>query len=777
MNTTARFISAMPSAARTIWLAQSVPNQVVAFRSEFDLAEAVAAPFVLIAAGSDFILWCNGVEAGRGQYPDFPDNKSFSRIALPRLGPGRNLLAVLAYHTGDDFFTHMNTPAGIVAAVCSGDEILAVTGTGWRAAEHTGWRAGLMPRRSLQSCFTSEFDARRFPGSWHLPGFDASQWPFAVAHDSWTCRGERPVPSCRVGRFVPGIPVRRSRFRLPALPDPQRTPAEEMSLAQYDPQEATDGVAVIFDLKHEQAGFIRFEVTAPAGTVIDYAHGEHLDDGMVRLYINGRNFADRYFCQEGLNRHELVFHRVGARYLQLNIHTEHPEAVTVHAAGIAPWIYPFPKTAEFASDDPSGRPMREVSQRTMELCLHEHYEDCPWREQSLFAYDARNQALFGYHLWGNYEYARSNFALFAESFRYRSDHWMMMCAPMTFPRTIPVFSFVWAAAAWENYLYSGDRSLFECHAPMLETLIAAAIQRYDPATGLFHTGTTPEQWNFYEASPGLDQYGCGGDEFHAGYNLYFIELLECCGKLFSGRVADGCLRQAGELRRAVNTAFWDPERRAYAARSVAGRRSGEFHEHIQFLAFHTGTAAGERASQLLETLRHGGLHPVTLSVLPYMLRGLMPLSPEARCYAAEKLHATYAAMLAQGADTWWESELGAKDCAGAGSLCHAWSCLPVYYQSAIQLGVTPLEPGFRRFEVRPYADARTGRAAGTVPTPHGEIQVSWRRENAGLSLEVSHPAGLACTVAAYAECPVLRSEVTVRGGAAVLQPAENFSSK
>ena len=36
-------------------------------------------------------------------------------------------------------------------------------------------------------------------------------------------------------------------------------------------------------------------------------------------------------------------------------------------------------------------------------------------------------------------------------------------------------------------------------------------------------------------------------------------------------------------------------------------------------------------------------------------------------------------MLREGATTFWEIIIGADDFADAGSLCHGWSALPVYY--------------------------------------------------------------------------------------------------
>ena len=40
-------------------------------------------------------------------------------------------------------------------------------------------------------------------------------------------------------------------------------------------------------------------------------------------------------------------------------------------------------------------------------------------------------------------------------------------------------------------------------------------------------------------------------------------------------------------------------------------------------------------------------------------------------------------MLDAGSDTVWETILGEADFNGAGSLCHGWSALPVYYYEVL----------------------------------------------------------------------------------------------
>jgi hypothetical protein len=67
------------------------------------------------------------------------------------------------------------------------------------------------------------------------------------------------------------------------------------------------------------------------------------------------------------------------------------------------------------------------------------------------------------------------------------------------------------------------------------------------------------------------------------------------------------------------------------------------------------------------------------------------------------------------------------------SYSHGWSAAPTYLMQAYILGVRPIEPGFRRFLVKPWlADLKW--CEGSVPTPHGAIRLSWKR-SAGDGIE------------------------------------------
>ena len=59
---------------------------------------------------------------------------------------------------------------------------------------------------------------------------------------------------------------------------------------------------------------------------------------------------------------------------------------------------------------------------------------------------------------------------------------------------------------------------------------------------------------------------------------------------------------------------------------------------------------------------------------------------------------------------------------------------------AFILGVKPLTPGFRTFEVAPRA-ADLEWVEGAVPTPQGDIAVSWKRSKRGAVCTITVPPG------------------------------------
>ena len=109
---------------------------------------------------------------------------------------------------------------------------------------------------------------------------------------------------------------------------------------------------------------------------------------------------------------------------------------------------------------------------------------------------------------------------------------------------------------------------------------------------------------------------------------------------------------------------------------------GRYFELLNAYAVLTETATGERAARICEKLVSADSDKVecTLSMLAFKYDALLKVDKEKYAkYVLEDIDRKYAYMLDNGATSFWETMLGSSDFGGAGSLCHGWSALPVYY--------------------------------------------------------------------------------------------------
>jgi len=111
----------------------------------------------------------------------------------------------------------------------------------------------------------------------------------------------------------------------------------------------------------------------------------------------------------------------------------------------------------------------------------------------------------------------------------------------------------------------------------------------------------------------------------------------------------------------------------------------------------------------------------------------------------ERVNTYWGAMLDCGATTFWEAydaaQKGDEAYAFYGrpfakSLCHAWSSGPAAFLPSEILGLRPIADGWARFTVEPRLGSLQW-ACATVPTPHGDIEVSIESHRMTLRL----PAG------------------------------------
>jgi len=316
--------------------------------------------------------------------------------------------------------------------------------------------------------------------------------------------------------------------------------------------------------------------------------------------------------------------------------------------------------------------------RTLRLCMHEHYEDCPWREQAMYALDSRNQMLCGYFAFGEYEFARASLELMCNA--PRPDGFMPICFPSDFELKIPSFSLYFLMQMREYAEHSGDLSLYKKYEADLTELLGNFLSRFE--NGLspnFYDDKT--FWNFYEWADGLS------GEIFGEENKRFDLILNCLISLAVQNI--DCMRKVSDkpelyrevarnLNARINETFYVPQKGIYRDFSD----SEHYSEFGNALAVLCGAATGERARAVAEKLaaKSGELVEASLSTAPFVYDALISADKGVYAeYVLKDIDEKYSFMLSRGATSVWETLAGESGFGGAGSLCHGWSAMPIYY--------------------------------------------------------------------------------------------------
>ncbi len=719
--------------ANWIWIDKKADiHQFVRFRKKINIAKNGTYKF-RISAETNFTAFCDGKEFLRGQYSDFPWHKTYTGYDLELLA-GEHLIAIEVYYCGEDFLTSWSS--GQPALYCEIDGICQ-SDTTWKCQFANAYLRDRIDKITVQLGFVVTYDAAA-DEDFASPDFDDSHWQNAVKVEKNVKLSPRPVPSMLRSDYIDGKIVNQGFFQRELPENKDISYALTVENDTYDTNSG-NGFYKIFDVGCERSGLIVLECDAlRSGICIDISHGEHINNSnRVHNRVVTRNYTDRYFTGEGHQRF-ILHRRAGCRYIQLNILAKEEDFKFIKC-GMEEENLPLPETADFQCDDAVTMKMRENSIRTLRCCMHEHYEDCPLREQSLYAYDSRNQIMFGYYLWGNYEYAAQNWHLLAEGVK--DDGFLYLTAPSKYGPPISNFSVVFVTAMLEHYMYYGEKTLFDSLKNTADGIVKVCTEHIDEKSGLFMTSHIEGMWHFYEWRPGL-QGECKNEppygkedclpKLESVYNLYLIEMFKALHELTG---EEKYLELAESQRAALFNTFYDRQKKCMITRFGDDR----LHGIVQVLAIIHKVVPEEDVDQLLERVYNGEFISVSISSMRYYLELLMSRGGKFREMADALINDTFSVMLKNNSTTMWETDKGAEDFNGAGSMCHGWSALPIYYYYRYLLGVAPSEPGFKKFSVDIYPMAKYGDISGEVVTPHGKIQIAYDRNCE--SLTVSAPCG------------------------------------
>ncbi|MCL2518322.1 MAG: family 78 glycoside hydrolase catalytic domain [Oscillospiraceae bacterium] len=647
---------------------------------------------IYISADMQYAVHINDVFVNSGQYADFPEYKVYDEVNINKyLHTGSNNLMITGYWQGEDSFQYRKEPAGLIFIVKSNDKIILTSSENTMTALNSAYTNGVIERVSGQLSFSFRYNCLKADEKIGLKNADVQDKSLVLY--------PRPIKKLDIlddiptvltvhGDFTDLYPVDadmglRVQYSSLAI----KEPIYNRKLPSAEGIQLNDSFAII-DIGSENTGFLKLDIELPQDCEILLAWGEHLEDLRVRASVGGRCFTASYYGKAGRNKFMHPFKRAGLRYLQIHVYAP---SFKLYYAGIQPTLYPLHMNL-FKCADHLHNKIYEASLRTLHMCMHEHYEDCPWREQALYSMDSRNQMLCGYYTFNEYKFARASLHLFALSIR--EDGLLDICSPARCPFTIPSFTAIYLTQLSEYLEFSKDIDFIREVLDVAKKVADQFVSRIND-TGLIPRLPTPEYWNFYEWQDGLTGYMNGPKTdkiiydapLNAIVSMGLRSMAFMCKSCGDTETADYYFGMHRKLNAAMDKIYWNGEKGAYASFYEPDVGISHYCEFVQSVIIYADACDDAKLDVVLEHLTDGSLIPVTISHSIFKYDALMKRPEKYARFVFNQVAEFWSYMLYNGATTFWETIDGAAAFGNAGSLCHGWSAVPacLYLKYAMNL--------------------------------------------------------------------------------------------
>ncbi len=561
--------------------------------------------------------------------------------------------------------------------------------------------------------------------------------------DSWTRPGPAPagwvgveVLAFDTGRLTPyvGPPVGRQE-----------------ALSPVEIWTSPTGRTLV-DFGQNLVGWLRFTVTGAPGQTITVRHAEVLEDGELGVRpLRTAQATDRFVLSGGEDTFEPTFTFHGFRYVEVDgwpreLTADSLEAVVVHSE--------LRRTGAFECSDPLLNQLHHNVVWGLKGNFLDVPTDCPQRDERLgwtgdlavfaptatFLHDVAD--FLGDWLHDlSYEQERHGFVPFVvpDALKYVEQ-------PAEFPN--PDVTAIWSDAAvwvpWAMWLAYGDRGVLETQYGSMSAHVRRIESRLSPS-GLWDQGFQFGDW--------LDPTAPPDQPFKA--------------KADNGVVATACLHRTARIMAEV-AVLTRRDQDAADFTALADRTRDAFVKHyvgddgtilsdaptVYALAIAFGLldegraqAAGDRLAALVA--ENGYRVATGFAGTPYVTDALTSTGhiDDAYRLLMERSCPSWLYPVTMGATTIWERwdamlPDGSINPGEMTSFNHYALGAVADWMHRTVGGLSPLEPGYARVLVAPHPGGGLTWARTTLATPHGDLEVHWRQEDARLIVRTTLPPGV-----------------------------------
>jgi alpha-L-rhamnosidase len=598
------------------------------------------------------------------------------------------------------------------------------------------WKVSTEGPRRYDSLFLGEtYDARREIPGWDQPGFDDSRWTAARVVD-----GPTGVLRAQVHQPIRVVDMRSTGKR--SQPSP--------------------GV-IVYDVGQNLTGWAELKVRAAAGTAVEVFYSEKLDkhgrasaEGNFLVY--GQLQTDDYVARgAGDEVWTPVFSYKGFQYVQISGPGGQPlpADAAVSIERIHQVRSDLPRTSRFESSQPTLERLHGNTAWAVQSNLHGIVTDTPVYEKNAWTGDAALTAGTASLLFDTERLYRKMFqdmrdaqtaegelSLLCPSNRNYGYLGKPFFKPVDCCGATPAWDAFWFVIPWESYRRYGDAAALEAVYPTMRRYLDVWIPRWTDKDGDIYPQTLTSglgDWLSPEGVPTLNAL------VSTAYYAHLVRIASQAARVL-GRTDDAA-RYEGlfeKIRADFNARFLSP------AGFYREKDSEPFTQSAQILPFAFGLVPEERRAALVARLAddiaaRGGNPYVGVLGARYIL-------PVLTAAGRHDVAFTVATQTDEPSWGYWTDVLGftalgeSWPAATRSRNHHFFGAIVDWFYEELA-GIRPLEPGYRKIEVRPEIPAAgLDRVAATYESVRGEIASAWRRTPGGLELDVTIPANATARV-------------------------------
>ena len=683
---------------------QSATNTWICFRKEIDMGSIPTLALAKIAVDSKYWLWINGrqviFEGGLKRGPNPMDTYYDEVNIAPFLKQGKNTIAVLLWYFGKDGFSHNSSGKAGMVFQCLTPEMTLISDKSWKARLNPAYGLSAPPYPNYRLSESNVYyDSRKGLGNWQSSEYKASVFGFENAEEigippcaPWHQLVERPIPQWK-------------DYGLRDYVSKKTIPGEEID-------------TIICELPYNSQITPYIAISSSAGKIVGIQTDAYEGGGVP-------NVRAGYITSNGSQEYESYGWMNGNR-----VYYFVPKGVKVQNLKFRETGYDTEFAGDFKSSDPFLNLLWEKAKRTLYITMRDNYMDCPDRERAQWIGDEVNETGEAFYALDTKSHLLQRKGMYELIGWQRKDSTLYGPVPAgNWNKELPcqILAAVGYYGFWNYYLNTGDiKPIADLYDGVKKYI--AVWKLNDKGTVVFRKG----DWTWGDWGESIDTVLLE----NSWYFLAQKGLRNMAQALGKKDEAQQFQQIMDNFKTAFNKEFWNGK----SYRSMDYKFATD--DRCQALAVVSGLADKDKYPALLNVFKQQ--EHASPYMEKYVLEALFMM--EEADYALTRMKKRFGPMVNNtDYNTLFEGWGIGADGFGGGTFNHAWSGGGLTIISQYLCGVSPVEPGYKKFEVKPRMGS-INQAHTMLSTVRGIINVAIQQGAKNYSITVTVPENTECEV-------------------------------